>query len=65
MQRNEIVCDRCGETKMLRTKNDIIISFAKIDLWGIGQHRTNTPQRIDFCEKCYEEFINFLDGGAK
>ncbi len=65
MTRNEVMCDRCGKTKPMRTKNDIIISFAKIDLWSIGQHRTDAPQRIDFCEECYEKFVNFLEGGAE
>ena len=61
MTRNEIICDRCGKTKSLQTKNDIIISFAKIDLWQVGQHRTDAPQRIDLCEECYEQFINYLE----
>lgn len=65
MQRNETICDRCGTTKTLRTKNDIIISFAKIDLWQVCQHRTDAPQRIDLCEECYLDFINFLEGGAE
>lgn len=63
MIRSETICDRCGKTKSLRTKNDIIISFAKIDLWQVGQHRTMPPQRIDLCEECYEKFVNYLEGG--
>ena len=46
---------------MLITKNDIIISFAKIDLWGVGQRRTDAPQRIDLCERCYQKFVNYLE----
>ena len=65
MQRTETMCDRCGKSKMLRTKNDIIISFAKIDLWQVGQHRTDAPQRIDLCEECYEKFVNYLEGGEE
>ena len=60
-QKIETVCDRCGATRELRTKNDIIISFAKIDLWGVGQRRTGAPQRIDLCATCYNKFINFLE----
>lgn len=63
MTRNEVMCDRCGKTRDIRTKNDIIISFAKIELWRVGQHRTDAPQRIDFCEDCYEKFVTFLEGG--
>ena len=61
MKRTEIKCDRCGTSQELVTKNDIIISFAKIDLWRVGQHRTTAPQRIDLCEKCYQKFVNFLE----
>lgn len=43
------------------TKNDIIISFAKIDLWAVGQHRTEAPQRIDLCERCFQKLVNFLE----
>lgn len=63
MRINETICDRCGKRKELLTKNDIIISFAKIDLWQVGQHRTDAPQRIDLCEECYEKFVNYLEGG--
>lgn len=61
MTRAEVQCDRCGEIQELHTKNDIIISFAKIDLWGVGQHRTEAPQKIDLCESCFEKFVNFLE----
>ena len=63
MRINETICDRCGKAKTLRTKNDIIISFAKIDLWQVGQHRTDAPQRIDLCGECYEKFVNYLESG--
>lgn len=61
MKRTEVACDKCGMIQEINTKNDIIISFAKIDLWGIGQHRTAAPQRIDLCESCFEKFVNFLE----
>lgn len=61
MTRTEVQCDRCGKIQELHTKNDIIISFAKIDLWGVGQHRTEAPQKIDLCESCFEKFVNFLE----
>ena len=61
MRRTEVKCDRCGASKELRTKNDIIISFARIDLWGIGQHRTEAPQKMDLCESCFQKFVNFLE----
>ena len=54
-------CDRCGNKRQICTKNDIIVSFAKIDLWRVGQHRTDAPQRIDLCENCYEKFVDFLE----
>ena len=61
MVRTEVQCDRCGEIQELHTKNDIIISFAKIDLWGVGQHRTEAPQKMDLCESCFQKFVNFLE----
>lgn len=61
MTRTEVRCDRCGTSQELITKNDIIISFAKIDLWGVGQHRTEASQRMDLCEKCFQKFVNFLE----
>lgn len=61
MKISEVVCDRCGSRQSITTKNDIIISFAKIDLWGVGQHRTDPPQRIDLCESCYQKFVCFLE----
>lgn len=61
MTENKVTCDRCGKSEMLITKNDIIILFAKIDLWGVGQHRTEAPQRMDLCEKCFQKFVNFLE----
>ena len=61
MKKTEVVCDRCGYRRELTTKNDIIISFAKLELWGVGQHRTAAPQRIDLCESCYQKFINYLE----
>ena len=61
----EVICNRCGKKKTLVTKNDIMISFAKIDLWGVGQHRTDAPQRIDLCESCYEKFINYLESDGR
>ena len=60
MKITEVICDRCGVRKEMTTKNDIIVSFARIDLYGVGQSRT-TPQRIDSCEKCYGKFINYLE----
>lgn len=67
MKRTEVKCDRCGASKELHTNNDIIISFAKIDLWGVGQHRTDAPQRMDLCSRCFQKFVNFLEseGDAK
>lgn len=65
MTKTEVICNRCGKQREIRTKNDIIISFAKIDLWQVRQHRTEAPQRIDLCEECYEKFVDFLEGGAE
>ena len=56
-------CDRCG--KELAFVNNVQLSkqSARIDLYAIGQNRTCPSQRIDLCEDCYQEFINFLEKG--
>lgn len=64
MKISEVICDRCGKKQSLVTKNDIIISFARIALHGVGQGRTTPAQRIDLCEQCYEQFIAFMERGA-
>lgn len=55
------ICDKCG--KELTAINNAQISevSARIDLYAIGQRRTCPSQRIDLCEDCYQEFINFLE----
>ena len=56
-----IICDRCG--KEIDFINNVQLSekSARIDLYAIGQRRTCPSQRIDLCEDCYNEFINFLE----
>jgi hypothetical protein len=56
-----IRCDRCG--KEIRAINNAQISenSARVDLYAMGQRRTCPSQRFDFCEDCYNEFINFLE----
>ena len=65
MTRTDVKCDRCGASQELRTKNDIIISFARIDLWRVGQHRTKAPQKMDLCESCFQKFVNFLESDGE
>ena len=57
----KIFCDRCG--KELTFVNNVQLSkqSARIDLYAIGERRTCPSQRIDLCEDCYQEFINFLE----
>ena len=57
----KILCDRCG--KELAFVNNVQLSkqSARIDLYEIGRQRTCPSQRIDLCEDCYQEFINFLE----
>lgn len=65
MRRNETICDRCGKTKTIQTDFDVITSFAQINLWGVGEDRTDIPQTIEICKECYEKFVNYLEGGAE
>ena len=59
MSRPEIIiCDKCGkEIPSFRAKQET----AKIQLWGIGVNRYDYGQRIDLCEECFENFINFME----
>ena len=59
-QKIEILCDRCGREIV---GYDIKISSAKIQLWGVGEHRTSAGQRIDLCKDCYADFVTFLENG--
>ena len=57
-RKTEVICDRCGREIC---SYDIKISSARIDFWGVGVPRSYCGQRIDLCEECYQEFINFLE----
>lgn len=57
-KKTEVICDRCGKEIL---SYDIKISSARLDLWGIGVPRSYGAQRIDLCEDCYQDFINFLE----
>ncbi len=61
-KRTEVVCDRCGKEI---NSYDIKISSARLDLWGVGVPRSYGGQRIDLCEACYQDFINFLEKGSE
>ena len=62
MSRKQIfVCDRCGKESTAINNAQIRETSARIDLYPIGQPRTYPSQRIDLCEDCYQEFINFLE----
>lgn len=58
MKTERITCDRCGVE---------IVSFnvkyisAKLNLWPTGVNRYEPGQRIDFCEDCFNRFIEFLE----
>ncbi len=62
MQKSEVICDRC---LVEITDWNLKRSSAKINLWGIGDNRTNYPQRIDLCERCYDAFIVFMGSAEK
>lgn len=55
-------CDKCGkEIKGVINNAQLSQLTARIDLYPIKQNRTCPSQRIDLCEDCYQEFINFLE----
>ena len=59
-QKTVVLCDRCG--REIPGYLDIKNVSAKIQLWGVGEHRSRCGQRIDLCEDCYCDFVSFLDG---
>lgn len=55
-------CDRCGkEIENVINNMQLSEKSARIDLYAVGKNRTVPSQRIDLCEDCYQEFINFLE----
>lgn len=54
----ELVCDKCGIAINPYHQKEM---SAKIVLWGIGDYRYNEGQRIDFCDECFEKFIDMYD----
>ena len=54
-------CDRCGKEFSVISNAQLSEESARIDLFAIGQRRTCPTQRIDLCEECYQQFINFLE----
>ncbi len=57
----KIICDRCGIEFEFINNAQLSAQSARIDLYQIGQPRSYPSQRIDLCEECYEQFINFLE----
>lgn len=62
----KVTCDRCGK-ELFNTignwKSPQLLKeqTAKITLWGVGESKTGAGQRIDLCEECFNEFINFME----
>ena len=46
-----------NENEMIEDKEQT----AKITLWGVGESKPGAGQRIDLCEECYNEFVNFME----
>ena len=63
MSKVEVVnCDRCGkEIEDVINNAQLSQRTARLDLYSLGQSRTCPSQRIDLCEECFQEFINFLE----
>lgn len=61
MRIQKILCDRCGKEFEAINNAQLSKESARLDLYEIGQLRTCPSQRIDLCEDCYQEFINFLE----
>ena len=67
MSKVEVVnCDRCG--KEIYTSQNKWLSrevmnghSARIVMWKPEDLRSNSGQRIDLCEDCYQEFLRFLE----
>lgn len=65
-KKTEICCDKCGRviTNKLPCYNPnygIKTASAKILLWSVDEPRSTGGQRIDLCEVCYRNFVNWLE----
>ena len=62
-RRNDLTCDRCGKVLRGRGGMDWYAKeiSARITLWPVGAHRSNSGQRIDLCISCAEAFNRFLE----
>ena len=66
MRKAEMYCDRCGE-RITNTKGCYNQNYAlrddsaKITLWGVGENRSTSGQRIDLCVSCYDDFVAFME----
>ena len=56
-----IICDKCGAEITAINNTQISETSARLDLYPIGCRRTFPSQRIDFCEDCYQKFVNFME----
>jgi hypothetical protein len=54
-------CDKCGKEIDAINNAQLSQKTARIDLYPVGVARTCPSQRIDLCEDCFQEFINFLE----
>ena len=59
MARHEcFICERCGaETLNFKGKPNV----ALIRLWRPLEYRIGQGERIDLCEKCYNDFLEFME----
>lgn len=57
----KVTCDRCGKDLTAINNAQLSATSTRIDLYPQGQPRTYPSQRIDLCEECFQEFINFLE----
>ena len=55
------VCDKCGKEIIVINNSQISQTSARIDLYPIGTPRTYPSQRIDLCEDCFKNFIDYLE----
>jgi len=68
----EMMCCRCGseitETYQKEHFNCVYgptwrtnTAFAKLNIWQPEQGKSDKPDTIVLCPRCYEEFVDFLE----
>lgn len=58
MREEIIICDRCGCTTTNKCED---MRRADLSVWGRKNKKQHYIDRFDFCHKCEQTFLDFMD----